>query len=73
MIIETSALVAILRNEPEARRFAQAIKGAKGSRLSAAWYVELRVAIDRTHDPVAARTSPTPWLADPRRATAPET
>jgi len=55
MIIDTSALVAILRDEPEARRFAEAIETARERRISAATYVEVGAVIDGGRDPVASR------------------
>jgi ribonuclease VapC len=55
MIIDTSALVAILRDEPEARRFAEAIETARVRRISAATYVEVGAVIDGGRDPVASR------------------
>jgi ribonuclease VapC len=55
MIIDTSALVAILREEDEARRFAEAIEAASVRRISAATYVEIGAVIDGARDPVASR------------------
>lgn len=55
MIIDTSALIAILRDEPDARRFAEAIEGAKERRISAATYVEVGAVVDGARDPVASR------------------
>ena len=55
MIIDTSALVAILRDEPEARHFAEVIEAAKERRISAATYVEVGAVIDGGRDPVASR------------------
>jgi ribonuclease VapC len=55
VIIDTSALIAILRDEPEARRFAEAIESATERRISAATYVELAAVIDAGRDPVASR------------------
>lgn len=55
MIIDTSALVAILRDEPEAPRFAEAIASAAVRRISAASYVEVGAVIDAARDPVASR------------------
>lgn len=55
MIIDTSALMAILRDEPDARRFAQAIEAASERQISAATYVELSAVIDGGRDPVASR------------------
>ncbi len=55
MILDTSAVIAILRNEPEARRFAEAIEAAVERRISAVNYVEAAVVIDGSRDPVASR------------------
>lgn len=55
MIIDTSAIVAILREEDEARRFAEAIEAASVRRISAATYVEIGAVIDGARDPVASR------------------
>ena len=55
MIIDTSAIVAILRQEPEARRFAEAIEAASARRISAATYVEIGAVIDGGRAPVASR------------------
>lgn len=55
MIIDTSALIAILRAEPEAAACAHAIEHARRRRLSAANWLEAAVVIDGSHDPVASR------------------
>ena len=55
MIIDTSAVVAILRQEPDAATFAQAIEAAAARRISAATYVEIGAVIDGARDPVASR------------------
>lgn len=55
MIVDTSALVAILRDEPDAERFALAIEQADVVRLSAASYVELGAVIDQARDAVVSR------------------
>jgi ribonuclease VapC len=55
MVIDTSALIAILRNEPDAPFFAQAIAGAAVRRISAANFVEAAAVIDGSRDPVASR------------------
>ena len=55
MIIDTSALLAILRDEPEAARFAEAIQRASKRRLSAVSFVETAAVIDGGRDPVASR------------------
>jgi ribonuclease VapC len=55
MIIDTSAIIAILRDEPEALFFAKAIESAAHSRVSAVSFVEAAAVIDGSHDPVASR------------------
>lgn len=47
MIIDSSAVVAVLRREPEAEEFARLIAGATNPRMSTATYVELVNVIDR--------------------------
>jgi ribonuclease VapC len=55
MIVDTSALIAILRDEPEAMSCARAIEAADGRRISAANFVEAALVIDASRDPVASR------------------
>ena len=55
MIIDSSALIAILRNEPEAMTCARAIEAASRRRISAANFVESAIVIDGSRDPVASR------------------
>ena len=55
MIIDTSALIAILRDEPEAAACATAIETAPHRRISAANFVEAAIVIDGSRDPVASR------------------
>ncbi len=55
MIIDTSAIIAILRDKPEATACARAIEHADRRRLSAASFVEAAVVIDASRDPVASR------------------
>ncbi len=55
MIIDTSALLAILRDEPDAIEYAKALAGVSVKRISAANYVEAAAVIDATHDPIASR------------------
>lgn len=55
MIIDTSALIAILRDEPEAPAIAQAIAEAAERRISAANWLETAVVIDGSREPVASR------------------
>lgn len=55
MILDTSAVIAILRDEPEAESFAKVIASAPIRRISAVNYVEAAVVIDASRDPVASR------------------
>jgi len=55
VIIDTSALIAILRAEPDADDMAHAIERAQHRRISAANWVETAVVIDGSRDPVASR------------------
>jgi ribonuclease VapC len=55
MIIDTSALVAILRDESEAKDCAIAIERAAACRLSAASFVETALVIDGSRDPIVSR------------------
>jgi ribonuclease VapC len=55
LIVDASALVAILRAEPDALAFARAIEDASVRRVSAANWVETAVVIDGPRDPLASR------------------
>ena len=55
MIIDTSAVIAILRDEPEAVSYARAIADATDRRVSAVNFVESAVVIDANRDPIATR------------------
>lgn len=52
MIVETSALVAIIWAEADAAVFERAILAATICRISAASYLEAAIVIDSHHDPV---------------------
>lgn len=52
MIVDTSALLAVLLLEPEAERFAAAIEQAETVRISAASYLEAAIYVDRNGDEV---------------------
>jgi ribonuclease VapC len=54
VIIDTSALIAILRAEPEASSYASAIADSSSRRVSAASFVEAAAVIDRG-GPIASR------------------
>jgi ribonuclease VapC len=77
VILDSSAVVAILRAEPEAPAMARAIDQADACALSAVSYVEAAIVIDSGRDPIASRRfddffreseivveSVTPWQAE---------
>ncbi|MDC7788555.1 type II toxin-antitoxin system VapC family toxin [Rhodoplanes sp. TEM] len=51
MIIDTSALIAVLKKEPEEEEFLFAIGNAEVLRVSAATYFEAGLVVDRNNDP----------------------
>lgn len=55
MIIDTSAVIAILRDELDAEACAAAIEAAVVRRISAANFLEAAVVVDSSRDPVASR------------------
>jgi len=55
MIIDASAVIVILRDEPDARSYAKAIADARSRRVSAVNYVEAAAVIDGSRDPIASR------------------
>jgi ribonuclease VapC len=55
MILDTSALIAILRKEPEAKRFAETMEAAHSRRLSAVNYLEAAIVVDARRDPIDSR------------------
>jgi len=55
LILDASAIIALLRDEPEAERFASAIEEATSLRMSTATYVELGAVVDGDGDPVVSR------------------
>src|SRR5258708_10303820 len=55
MIVDTSAIVAILRDEPDAESVAEAIAGGRMRRISTVKYVEAAAVIDAGRDPIASR------------------
>ena len=55
MIIDSSALVAILNGEPEGAEFARIMDSGPPLKMSAATYVETAAVIDRLRDPVQSR------------------
>lgn len=55
MILDTSAIVTILRAEPDAPAFAKAMELSGGCSISAVSYVEAAVVIDGARDAIASR------------------
>jgi ribonuclease VapC len=55
LIVDTSALVAILRQEPEEPSFARILDDAETLRMSAATYLELSIVIDSRRDSAMSR------------------
>ncbi len=49
MVIDTSALVAILHREPERRHFIEAIEAADTRQMSVATFVEISIVIEARH------------------------
>ena len=52
MIVDSSAVVGILKSEPEAEALLDAMASARNRRMSAATFVEVCVVIDSSRDPV---------------------
>ncbi len=55
MILDSSAIIAILRSEPDAPDFARAIAAAERRHVSAVNFVEAAVVIDSGKDAIASR------------------
>jgi len=55
VILDTSAVIAVLRNEADAAAFAKAIEKASHRRISAVSYVESAAVVDGGRDPIASR------------------
>ncbi len=55
MIVDSSALVAILRGEPDAAVYTAAIENASECIISAATFLETAIVIDGYRDPIASR------------------
>ena len=55
MIVDSSAVIAVLRDEADAASFARAIARATKRRISAVNYVEAAAVIDGGRDPIASR------------------
>ena len=55
MIIDSSALLAVLRAEPDANSFATALLASTNPRISAANFLEAAIVIDASHSPISSR------------------
>jgi ribonuclease VapC len=55
VIVDSSAVVAIVEDEPAAAACAQAIEGAAVRRISAANFLEAAIVVDSRRNPVASR------------------
>jgi|LauGreDrversion4_1035100.scaffolds.fasta_scaffold46559_3 ribonuclease VapC len=56
MIVDSSAIIAILRGEPDAERYSEALEQSLSSRrMSAATYLQTALVIDASRDPVLSR------------------
>lgn len=56
MIVDSSAIIAILRGEPDAERFSVALEQSSSPRrMSAATYLETSLVVDASRDPVLSR------------------
>lgn len=55
MIADASAVIAILRDEPDAELFARALANSAVRRMSAANFLEAAIIIDASGDPIASR------------------
>jgi ribonuclease VapC len=55
VIVDSSALVAILRDEPDAAVYAAAIENASECHISAATLLETAIVIDGYRDPIVSR------------------
>lgn len=55
MILDTSAVVAILRREPEAQRFSELVEQDAAPKMSAATYLEAGIVMDAARDAVISR------------------
>ena len=56
MIVDTSALIAILKREPEQPLFSQLLRDSPDAKISAATYLEASIVVDSARDPKVSRT-----------------
>ena len=55
MIVDSSALIAIIRNEPDVRYFELALESSSVNRISAGTWLETTIVVDRLGDPLLSR------------------
>ena len=55
MIVDTSALVAIITLEPDGSLYEAALEASPVNRISAGTYLEVSIVIDRARDPLVSR------------------
>ena len=56
MVVDTSALIAILYNEPERRAFNEAIEAAENRAMSTASFVEASIILESRYGPDGSRS-----------------
>jgi ribonuclease VapC len=54
MIVDSSALVAMLKKEPDWRKFSRALDSAASACMSAASYLESSIVVDKERNPIAS-------------------
>ena len=52
MIVDSSAIIAILKREPEGPTFSATLEAVQDAKMSAATYLEASIVIDRLRDPM---------------------
>jgi ribonuclease VapC len=55
VIVDTSAVIAILRDEPDASLYADALGAAHAPAMSAGTYIEAAIVVDSNRDPILSR------------------
>lgn len=55
MIVDTSVIIAILRDEPDAAEISEVLERPQVRRMSAVTYVEVAVVVDSNRNPVLSR------------------
>jgi ribonuclease VapC len=55
MIVDTSAIIAILKQEPDSKLFATALSEPESKLISAANFLEASIVVDANRDPILSR------------------